>query len=267
MERITGILNSIKPIQLKTMNSVKFLNRFDTKYRLPVDKLCNVLDNIKNQYYVLEINSKRIQGYKTLYYDTPGNYFYNLHHNGKLGRIKIRKREYTDSGICFIEIKKKNNKKKTEKIRTQVDELQPGLAPCEISFINENIHNGFNAGSLELKSSNMFRRITLVNKNFTERCTIDLDIKFTSNMLEHSVSDMAIVELKKATVNLKTPFSVELKKNRVYSNGFSKYCIGRAVLNSSLKNNLFKMKVLDLYNNYNGLTSISQNHEIIHMIK
>lgn len=239
----------MEPVSLEAMDSVQLMNRYDSKYRLTVKKLALILDAVDENYFVLEIDGKRVQEYNTIYYNTPDDYFYITHHNGKLERIKIRKREYVDSGITFIEIKKKNNKKKTEKFRTRIEKLNPVLSQDETDFLKKHLRNHIQINNLETKSINTFRRITLVNKDFSERCTIDLNLTFISNGKECSVQNMAVVELKQACIHQKSPFSTELKKNHIYSTGFSKYCIGRAILNSLLKRNLFKSSILELHNN------------------
>lgn len=40
--------------------------------------------------------------------------FYHDHHNGKLNRFKIRQREYMDTKTSFLEVKFKNNQRRTQ---------------------------------------------------------------------------------------------------------------------------------------------------------
>jgi hypothetical protein len=42
-----------------------------------------------------------------LYFDTDSKRFYHDHHNGKVKRTKIRMRNYVESNLTFLEIKKK----------------------------------------------------------------------------------------------------------------------------------------------------------------
>ncbi len=252
MENIRKIIQQFPTISLEQMDQVALLNRFDSKYELPVDKLCAVLEAVKNDYFILKINENLIQKYRTTYFDTPNNSFYISHHNGKLNRIKIRKREYVDSGIGFLEIKKKNNKGKTRKLRLKTYNYEHQLTNEELNFLRHNTDREIKLSnqSLSAKSRNIFQRITLVNKNLSERCTLDLNLNFYSEKEKVSINNMAIIELKQGTLNMKTPLSKELKRIRIYSKGFSKYCVGRAFLEPDLKRNIFKAKMLHLKKAY-----------------
>ena len=250
--RTLNIPVNFLPISLEAANSAKLLNRFDSKYQLPVNKLYLILEKIQDDYFVLEINGNRIQQYETIYYDTPEDCFYTAHHNGKAGRIKIRKRNYVNSGIGFLEIKKKNNKKKTSKIRLETENLNENFSMAETEFIVENTNLTCiqSVQNLQPVGKNTFSRITLVAKTFDERCTIDLNLSFYSKNKSLELTHLAVVELKQEKPFKKTPFSVELKKHRVYRKRFSKYCLGRAMLDNALKRNLFKPAIRELNQHY-----------------
>jgi len=254
MKNITEIIKQFSTISLDQMDKVALLSRFDSKYQLPQDKLIEVLEAVKNDYYVLSIKENLIQEYRTTYFDTPDNRLYTRHHNGKLNRVKIRKREYVDSGITFLEIKKKNNKGKTRKVRLNTENQDSQFNTEEREFLSQNINQDANYSDFDLpaKNWNTFCRITLVNKDFSERCTLDINLTFSSEKEKVSFNNMAIVELKQGRLNMKTPLSSELKRHRVHSKGFSKYCIGRAFLEPDLKRNIFKAKMLQLKKSYNG---------------
>lgn len=243
-----NILESFGTIELSEMNSVKLLNRFDTKYWVSVDELCKILEEIQEDYFILEIENNKIQDYKTTYFDTSGNYFYYSHHNGKLNRLKIRKREYINSGIGFLEIKKKNNKGKTIKFRCPTEGQRNNFTKNEALFIRSNA--GCKSSELKVKSVNTFQRITLVNKNFMERVTIDLDLMFSSGNKNILLDDLVIIELKQGARNMKSALCKALKKNHIYKQGFSKYCIGRSISEPGLKRNQFKPRLLKIKRNF-----------------
>ena len=70
------------------MDSVRLMNRTDTKFVFELDLLAKVLDEIKPHYYVLDINDKRMSSYRSLYFDTDDFEFYFEHHNGRQTAIK-----------------------------------------------------------------------------------------------------------------------------------------------------------------------------------
>ena len=89
------------------MDEVKLMNRTDTKFVFEYSLLNKLMEEIKAHYYVLDIDGIRLNAYRSLYFDTEDFKFYYEHHNGKKNRNKVRYREYMDSGLCFLEIKKK----------------------------------------------------------------------------------------------------------------------------------------------------------------
>ena len=106
------------------MESVKLMNRIDTKYTVPMSILPSILEAAKEDYFAQEIDGKRIATYDTMYYDTEDMDMYIRHHDRQLVRQKIRVRQYVDSNLTFLEIKRKNNKGRTKKKRIAV----PGFA-------------------------------------------------------------------------------------------------------------------------------------------
>ncbi|MFM8710199.1 MAG: VTC domain-containing protein, partial [Sphingomonadales bacterium] len=112
---LSSILGSFEPITLdQTNEQASLLKRMDTKYVIRPVQLPEVLSRWAMTHRILEIENKRIFGYHSVYYDTPGLQLYHAHHSGAGNRVKFRTREYTDSQLCFYEIKMRNNKGVTE---------------------------------------------------------------------------------------------------------------------------------------------------------
>ncbi|MDX8339793.1 polyphosphate polymerase domain-containing protein [Draconibacterium sp. IB214405] len=252
--QITSLLQRFEAISLDEMDDVALLNRFDSKYQLSVSKLSKVLEAIKDDYFILEIEGKRKHKYSTIYYDTGSDELYTSHHNGRLNRLKIRKREYLSSGMSFLEIKRKNNKGKTRKLRMVAENKNSSFTLKELDFLSANTNFDFILSNftLPVKNTNAFERITLVNKDYSERCTIDLSMVSYSKNRKVEMDSMAIVELKQGSVNEKTPLAEALNQLRIKPQGFSKYCIGRAFLEPDLKQNLFKERLIQLKKQFNG---------------
>ncbi len=91
---------------------------------------------------------------------------------------------------------------------------------------------------------NFFNRITLVNKDKTERLTIDQGLRF-HNLSTNAWSDLSkiiIIELKQDG-NCCSHAKEILSSLRIHPNRISKYCIGSVLTNPELKNNRFKRKL------------------------
>jgi hypothetical protein len=238
------VIKTYQPISLQEMDSVKLMNRIDTKFVLYRELLPSILEKVISNYRVLEINNDRIFPYESLYYDTNSNYMYLAHHNGKLNRYKIRFRKYVSSDLCFLEIKYKVKGTRTIKYRTVIDEIETNLSNKARNYIDKN--TPFHDSILVPKIYTNFSRITLVNKELTERVTIDLDLNFKQNGSDVLLNNVCVIELKRDDTSGNTLLIDILGKLRAANQGFSKYCIGRAMLEKELKTNNFKERILTI---------------------
>ena len=229
------------PIELKQMDQVKLMHRTDTKYWFHSDHLNELLRTIKDNYFILLIDNQSVQSYASTYYDTNDNRMFTQHHNGKLNRFKVRRRSYLSSGISFLEVKIKSNKGKTRKKRIQTEFGQTMFTESEKEFLSQ--HIPFEYTDLHPSLNNEFSRITLVNKNFRERCTIDLDLQFQQAERIIPIDNMVIVEIKSDGRGSASPLMLSLRDQRIKSSGFSKYCVGRTLTDPELKRNNFKRKI------------------------
>ena len=230
---------------LDDARKVLFDRRVDLKYVIPFDKREDVFNALEAEYFVVEHNNMYSLPYHTLYYDNESNSSYLNHHNKHLPRYKIRKRSYEASGDVFLELKIKTNKNNTVKRRLPLEKFETGISEMEAGFLREHIHEA--AGNLSPAIGIWFDRITLVRKDYKERCTIDTNYRVKNSLGERNLGDVAIIEVKHEMFDHSSKMKKVLKGIRAYPQGFSKYCMGRALLDKNLKRNNFKMK-LRLYN-------------------
>src|SRR5688500_3966537 len=106
-EGVDKALNKFESITLNDLDQVRMLNRIDTKFVFHLSQFPAILDEIRDDYYALEIADNRVFAYESLYFDTEDFQLYRFHHNGKFNRLKVRYRRYTDSGLVFFEVKYK----------------------------------------------------------------------------------------------------------------------------------------------------------------
>lgn len=242
------IIKEFAPIQLEKMDKVKLMRRMDTKFVFNISLLPELLKKARERYFMVEIMAEREQIYKTVYFDTEDYKMYHLHHNGKRKRHKVRVRNYIYTNQQFLEIKQKNNKGETIKKRVNylsTDNMTTGKTN---DFLNQ--HIPFNPNLLQETLANKFIRITLVNKDFTERITLDYNLKFTDLKTKQTgkPENICIAEIKKSRDDKQSPFIKYLRELRVCPTGFSKYCMGLAMLNPDIKSNRFKEKIRTIDN-------------------
>lgn len=244
MQQLIEILNAFQPISLAEMDGVQLMNRTDTKFMFNNATLLEILPALVNQYRVLEVEHVRLNRYQTLYYDTPEFLHYLQHQNGKKHRYKIRKREYVESNLAFLEVKEKSNKGRTAKSRIKLPELAEMLDEKGLAFIEKKA--AFTKG-LEPKLWNSFTRTTLVDTVAGERVTLDTNISFHFNGKIKEVPHLVIAEVKQDGANRHSGFIRYMKERLVRPEGISKYCLGVALLYEDIKSNTFKEKILHIH--------------------
>lgn len=239
------VVDEFTPISLEEMDSVKLMDRIDTKYILSVKQMHQLLQEAKENYKILEIENIRGLKYRTTYFDTDDYEMFNAHQNGKLNRFKVRTREYVDDGCEFLEIKKKNNKGRTCKKRILRADNSMKFCTNESRFVRET--SPFKASDLYPKLWSKFSRYTLVHRAEKERITIDFNLVFKNDLgKEIKLPSLSIIEVKQEKFTFASDFLQLLKKNGVYETRMSKYCIGSVLLNPKLKYNRFKEKLLKI---------------------
>ncbi len=244
MDSIEKILETVESISLDEMDNVKLMDRMDIKFIFTADKLPGLLRKATDYYKVLTINNKRLFTYSSKYLDTPDCQMYLEHHNRNLNRFKIRFREYVDSDTRFLEIKFKNNKGRTNKIRIKRKKIEEDILKKSKQFINTN--TPYNSEELETKLWNKFSRLTLVQKEMNERITIDLNLQFIKDSKVHKLPFLVIAEVKRSRFSGYSDFINLLNEERIKPTGMSKYCLGMILLDKNLKYNRFKRKLLTL---------------------
>ena len=227
------------------------MNRIDTKYAVPLSALPAILEAAQDGYYAQEINGTRIATYDTMYYDTDSLDMYIRHHDRQLVRQKIRVRQYVESDLTFLEIKRKNNKGRTKKKRISV----PGFGITGDTFGDSKrerwsvedfiaAKSRYHWSELSPHLSTRFHRITLVNKAKTERLTIDMDLVWENIVSGESKTfpELVIIELKRDG-NVPSQMTQIMLSQRLKPLKISKYCIGTALTTPGLKRNRFKKKI------------------------
>ncbi len=239
------MLSTFAPITLEEMSGIKLMNRIDTKYLLSMSELMALLELAAEDYMVQVVREERDITYRTIYLDTSTNGMYIAHQCGRTVREKIRVRSYVSSDLTFLEVKNKSNKGRTDKKRIRVTSADSLVEDGGNEFLHKYAWYGLD--ELHPQLENSFHRITLVNKAKTERLTIDTGIWFRNipNGKETVLDKIAVVELKRDGLTF-SPIKEMLRKLRIQRASFSKYCMGCALTDSTLRQNRFKERIRNL---------------------
>lgn len=241
-----ALLDRFEPITLDRMDSIRLMNRIDTKYVTDTLTLNAVLNDAANHgYMAFESGGELVHSYDSIYFDTPNLRMFTEHRRGKLVREKIRTRMYLGSGLCFLEVKKKDNHSRTRKKRIELPQTDFRDFRDNSTACGWLTSHSDSAGDEVMPSvETLFDRITLVNSRMTERLTIDTSVTFR-NLRNGSVASLGaavIIELKQ---DGKTGSKMKdiLLDHRVKPMRISKYCIGTVLTDSNAAQGRFKAKV------------------------
>jgi hypothetical protein len=239
-EVLEQMLARFRTISLLEMDSAKLQNRVEKKFVMHLSRIESLLSIALQDYRVLEIDNTRLLEYSTEYYDTKDDAMYLAHHNGKQNRFKVRKREYLISGEQFLEVKRRLNNGRIQKKRVELDGAIYNESSGQLFIENA---TPYKLDGLEKKLVNAFHRITLVNELKNERVTIDLGLRFNNPEASINLPAVAIIEVKQEKTGSQAGFELILRNLGIHSFSVSKYCIGRALLEPTLKASLFQNKL------------------------
>lgn len=230
-------LKQLNPTTLSELDTVSLQNRIDSKYILNEKEMARLLPCLLDNYKILTIKDERIFSYENNYFDTVDLLFYRDHHNGYSNRIKVRSRRYVESNLYFFEIKKKEKVNRTNKHRVSLINLDSDINDDKKALIQSFTRKELN--DLQLILKNNFKRITLVNNEFTERVTIDFKLQFTDNDNEVNFDGITVVEIKQSKTTQVSALVSFLKEKNIREQSFSKYIIGVISLRPEIKKNNF----------------------------
>lgn len=252
MNTINNILNEFAPITLDEMDSVKLMDRTDTKFVFKRSQLPSILSQLLGYYRILDINGNKISRYESLYFDTTNFELYHKHQSGKLNRYKVRFRKYVESELHYFEVKFKNNKGRTIKSRVKQKEIDGLIHDKASDLLKEK--TPFDSANLEAKLWVNYSRITLVNKTSPERVTLDINLHFKNNEQLKTIDDIVIAEVKQDKAATST-FIKLMKQLHIREGSISKYCFGVISLFNKIKHNNFKPNIIILKKTLYGTTA------------
>jgi hypothetical protein len=236
------ILDKYAPISLAEMEAVALLKRVDTKYVLHIQQLFQALSSIRDRYRVLEVQGYRLNRYRNLYFDTTDFRLYHQHHNGLRNRYKVRSREYVDSQLSYLEVKRKNNRDQTIKSRLQTRGFVSDLSQKGGSFLAEKYP--YEHQRLQPVLWNDFMRITLVSKHAVERLTLDINLQISKGWEQIGFPGLAVAEVKQDRFSIHSDFMQQMRAVKVQPQRFSKYCLGITLFYPQVKHNRFKRRIM-----------------------
>lgn len=226
----------LEPVSLQqVMTAAELQTRSDQKYLLTLPQLDQLITATGLE--VLEIDSRRVFGYESVYFDTPDLALFRAHRQGRRNRYKVRTRTYLDSEQCVFEVKLKGTRSQTRKHRMAYDMADRGeLRPEAQRFLTEVLEPaGMARPALSEVLRNRYHRATLVDRANGVRVTCDVAVRWQAGPTQVVGPDFVIVEVKSASGRSAPDAVLRSLGQRPVS--VSKYAIGTALAHPQLAAN------------------------------
>jgi hypothetical protein len=198
---VDDAVGGLEPISLEQLDERSALReRVDTKYVVALDRLPELIDALRGDHVVLEIDGHRRFRYESVYFDTPGLRCFHDHVEGRRPRFKARSRLYRETGACFFEVKVRGEEM-MKRQRPYELESHGAVSDEARRFLDETLRElaGEGApGDIAPSLSTRYDRITVGARNGGERATIDLavELRTMDDRAARLREDRALVETK-----------------------------------------------------------------------
>lgn len=234
---LDGALRRLPTVDLARLDVIAPLQaRRDRKYLIPATHAVRLVELLPDEARVLAISEMRSFRYSSVYLDTPDLASYFAAARGRPGRWKVRVRSYIDTGGSVLEIKRRDRRGRTVKVRkAHPAALGERLDDAGREFLAGYSEIGEDAGRLRPVLRTAYRRSTLLLPD-GDRVTVDIELCSTVvGRGQVRLAGMAIVETK----SIRTTCSADRLLWRLGHRQvrMSKYCTTLAALRPELPAN------------------------------
>jgi hypothetical protein len=177
------LVERFDPVSLEELDErAALLRRVDHKYAIERERFAGLLERLRDDHQVLEIDGRRAFGYCSTYFDTPELRCFIDHLEDRRPRFKARTRLYEDTGYCVFEVKLKGEDGETDKRQIDhavedAERFTDAARECVAEALGE---VGLDAPERMAPTLNTrFSRITLAARTGSERLTCDLGVRLS----------------------------------------------------------------------------------------
>lgn len=169
-------LESLRPLSLDEVNErAAMVTRTCRKYLVPIETVSELFAGAEGRFGTLSIEGRRSLQYSSTYFDTPDLRTFRDHRQGRRLRFKVRVRTYLDNDTRMFEIKLKEGRGVTDKVRVPHHALPEQLPPRARAFLEDSLCSyGLRSPDVLVPSAVIdYRRSTVVALSGEERITVD----------------------------------------------------------------------------------------------
>jgi len=237
-ESIWKALNGFKEIGLEELPRENLMERIDRKYIVSISEIGSFLKGLEGHYRIVKAAGSVVAPYQSVYLDTDDFKYFNEHRRGFANRVKVRYRTYPKTDTTFLELKKKNNKGRTSKMRIPLNDLHFPLKENSIEFLSQLIP-ATEVMKLRESVEVEYDRLGFIANDLEERFSVDFDLRANYKGKKVFFGDLAIIEVKQDRYEL-SPVIRQLREKGIREASMSKYCMALSLLKPGLKSNIFK---------------------------
>lgn len=123
-----SLLDRFDPITLERMDSIRLMNRIDTKYVTDILRLREILEDAQRQGYLVFVSDgERIQAYDSIYFDTSDLRMFREHRRGNSSGRKYAPVSTSVPVSAFLRSRKEQPLKDTQEACRSASGRFPGL--------------------------------------------------------------------------------------------------------------------------------------------
>jgi hypothetical protein len=177
------VLEGFDPVSLDELDErAALLRRVDNKYAVERDAFERLLERLRDDHQVLEIDGRRMFAYRSTYFDSPELRCFVDHVEDQAPRFKARTRLYEDTDRCVFEVKLKREDGETDKRQVDyaVDDAERLTDEARTCLAEALGDVGLDApDDMAPTLLTRFNRITLAARSGSERLTCDLGVRLS----------------------------------------------------------------------------------------
>jgi VTC domain len=178
------LVERFDPISLEELDErAALLRRVDNKYAVERDQFAGLLERLRDDHQVLEIDGRRVFSYCSTYFDTPELRCFVDHVEDRQPRFKARTRLYEDTERCVFEVKLKREDGETDKRQSEyavhdAERFTESAQEC----VEEALRSIGLDPPAEMAPTLLtrFSRITLAARSGSERLTCDIAVRLSN---------------------------------------------------------------------------------------
>jgi VTC domain-containing protein len=227
---VAELVERFDPVSLEELDErAALLRRVDNKYAVDFECFARLLERLRDDHQVLEIDGRRMFAYCSTYFDTPELRCFVDHVEDRQPRFKARTRLYVDSGSCVFEVKLKHEDGETDKRQAEhpardADRFTESARQCL-----EEALDGAGLDVPERMEPTMltrFRRMTLASRAGAERLTCDIGVRLSGPDGETACLRDGVILVETKSERGESPADRVLAELGLEPSSLSKYRVG-----------------------------------------